>query len=101
MLPCNCTSFQGNSTFRGYCVVSSPYKLACIHTTCDLAKSIIYTNTTVCLMSGLWRKDKTIQVWYLKKPCEAFRNKYNKIQEQLKQLCCMDELLSGKPCIIN
>ena len=46
-------------------------------------------------MSSLWRNDKTVKCWKLRKPCGVFGNKFDKIQEQLHNISCMDELLSG------
>ena len=51
---------------------------------------------TVGLMTALWRNDKSVRKWHLPRPCATFRDKYNRIQDQLKSLSCMDELLSGK-----
>ena len=51
---------------------------------------------TVGLMASLWRNDKSVKQWHLTRPCTTFRDKYDRIQDQLKALSCMDELLSGK-----
>ena len=53
-------------------------------------------NPIVGLMAALWRNDKSVRKWHLPRPCATFRDKHNKIQDQLKALSCMDELLSGK-----
>ena len=34
--------------------------------------------------------------WIIKRPCEVFQQKYDKITHQLAQLSCTDNLLSGK-----
>ena len=52
--------------------------------------------SVVGLMVTLWKNDKSVTTWYLPRPCATFREKYDSIQDQLKALSCMDDLLSGK-----
>lgn len=52
--------------------------------------------TTVDLMSAQWRRDKSVKLWQIPRPCEIFRQKYDLVQEQLQNISCMDDLLSGK-----
>ena len=53
------------------------------------------STSTVDLMSALWRNDKSVKVWKIPKPCDVFRAKYDSIQENLQNISCMDDLLSG------
>ena len=46
-------------------------------------------------MSALWRNDKSVKVWKIPRPCDVFRAKYDSIQENLQNISCMDDLLSG------
>jgi len=50
----------------------------------------------VGLMTALWIPDHTIHKWILPRPCATFSNKYDKVQEQIMQISCMDDLLSGE-----
>lgn len=62
---------------------------------------LLSTNTsTVGLMSSQWSSSGTVQIWKIPKRCEVFSEKFDKIQDQLQSISCMDELLSGK-CMLN
>ena len=47
-------------------------------------------------MSALWKENEGVKVWQLERPCDSFRMIYDKIQDQLQSIACMDTLLSGK-----
>ena len=49
---------------------------------------------TVGLMSSMWAKDKSVKTWKLSRSTE-FKDKFDAIQEQIQQVSCADELLSG------
>ena len=69
-----------------------------IHVLICCCMYIVYHKLITCtvgLMSALWRNDKTVKHWKLRKACEVFGNKFDKIQDQLQCISCMDELLSG------
>ena len=54
-------------------------------------------------MSSLWVSDSTIRRWHLKRPCPVFQVKYDSVQQQLLNISCADDLLSGEPyylCIV-
>lgn len=42
------------------------------------------------------KNDKSVTTWNLPRPCATFHEKYDSIQDQLKALSYMDELLSGE-----
>lgn len=46
-------------------------------------------------MAVQWKPSKERKKWIIKRPCEVFQQKYDKITNQLAQLSCMDDLLSG------
>lgn len=52
----------------------------------------------VGLMRALWVQDHTIRKWILPRPCEIFRTKCDAVQDQIQQISCMDDLLSGEWC---
>ena len=52
--------------------------------------------TIVGLLGSLWRDDKSVKLWKIPKPCETFSKKYDYVQQQLQEISCMDDLLSGK-----
>ena len=62
----------------------------------NMRNHIFTTLPTVGLMSSQWHNDKTVRVWKIPKPCQVFCDKFDKIQDQLQSISCMDELLSGK-----
>lgn len=47
-------------------------------------------------MSTLWVSDYRVRHWHLKKPCEEFERKYDQVQNQILNISCMNDLLSGK-----
>ena len=51
---------------------------------------------TVNLMSALWRRDRSVRLWWVPRPCAIYEEKYDEIQEHLRSISCMDDLLSGK-----
>lgn len=50
----------------------------------------------VGLMRALWVQDHSVRKWILPRPCEIFCAKYDNVQEQIRQISCMDDLLSGE-----
>lgn len=56
----------------------------------------VFSTQTVGLMSSQWRSNKSVRVWMIRKSCEVFSEKFDKIQKQLQSISCMDKLLSGK-----
>ena len=61
----------------------------------QLCACVLYT-PTVGLMTALWVPDHTIRKWNLPRPCATFSTKYDKVQEQIMQISCMDDLLCGE-----
>ncbi len=53
-------------------------------------------NMYIQLMRALWVQDHQVRKWILARPCEIFRAKYDTVQEQIRQISCMDDLLSGE-----
>ena len=51
---------------------------------------------TASLMSALWVSDHTVRRWYLQKSCGVFERKYDQVENQILDISCMDDLLSGK-----
>ena len=49
----------------------------------------------VGLMTSLWVSDHSIRKWILQRPCTPFCAKYNKVQQQIIQIGCMDDLMCG------
>lgn len=48
-------------------------------------------------MSSQWRNENAVHRWVIPKSYAAcISKKYDKIQEQLQTISCLDELLSGK-----
>ena len=62
--------------------------------------SLLRTHQTVGFMSSQWSSNGTVKIWKIPKRCEVFSEKFDKIQDQLQSISCMDELLSGK-CTLN
>lgn len=52
--------------------------------------------TTEGLMATLWKDTEQIRHWMLKRHCNAFRTKYDVVKDQLLEISCSDDLLSGK-----
>ena len=50
----------------------------------------------VGLMTTMWISDHTVRKWVLARPCTTFSEKYDKVHEQIRQISCMDDLLSGE-----
>ena len=47
------------------------------------------------LMAAVWKDTEQIRHWTLKRPCVAFRSKYDIVKDQLLEISCSDDLLSG------
>ena len=47
------------------------------------------------LLASNWCQDKSIRKWSLCRPCEHFRQNYDRVQAMIARIGCMDELISG------
>ena len=74
------------------CRAAVTHRITCICQLCHMHINYIYT---VGLMAALWKNNKSVTTWNLPRRA-TFREKYGSIQDQLKALSCMDELLSGE-----
>jgi hypothetical protein len=58
-----------------------------------------FTEAIVTLLTNLWKLgggDKPLlRKWTLPQPCPEFELRYDEIQEQLQEMCGLDELLTG------
>lgn len=50
----------------------------------------------VGLMTALWVSDTTVKKWILKRPSDVFCEKYDGVQQQIMQISCLDDLLTGR-----
>ena len=55
-----------------------------------------FSHIIVGLLSTLWVSDSTVRKWILPRPCEVFCNQYNTVNEKIKKISCMDDLISGE-----
>ena len=47
-------------------------------------------------MANLWKGDEEVRKWILKQPCPTFRDKYDTVKQQITEISCTDDLLSGE-----
>ena len=47
------------------------------------------------LMATMWRDSEHIRHWTLKRSCVTFKDKYDAVKDQLLDISCFDDLLSG------
>ena len=47
-------------------------------------------------MAAVWKDTEQIRHWTLMRPCVAFHKKYDIMKDQLLEISCSDDLLSGK-----
>jgi len=47
-------------------------------------------------MTALWVSDTTIKKWILEWPSDVFCEKYDSVQQQIMQISCSDDLLTGR-----
>ena len=52
-------------------------------------------------MATMWKDTEQIRHWILKRQCVAFRDKYDMVKEQVLEISCSDDLLSGEHICCN